>query len=141
LKYSAEYKGFVVSKEIESLCCGKNGEPLELPRTVMLQLSRLGGLRKLLSQLPEESRIRSIADGHQALSDPIRLRVMWALSLADLCPCVLKQISKLPDSKLSYHLRILEESGLVSSRRTRNWMIYSITPLGLRALKSWNDID
>ena len=131
----------MVSKEVESICCGKNGKPLELPRAVTLQLSRLGGLRKLLEQLPEESRIRRIAEGHQALSDPIRLRLMWALSLADLCPCVLKQISKLPDSKLSYHLRILEESGLVSSRRTRNWMIYSITPLGLKALKSWNDID
>ena len=75
-----------------------------------------------------------MAERHQALSDPVRLRVLWALSKADLCPCILKQITELSDSKLSYHLSVLEKSGLISSRRTRNWMIYSITPLGSDAL-------
>lgn len=125
---------FVVSKEIEVPCCGKNGTPLELPETVTLQISKLGGLGKLLKRLPKESMVKDIARRHQALSDPVRLRVLWALSLADLCPCILKQIAELSDSKLSYHLSVLEKSGLVSSRRTRNWVIYSITPLGSGAL-------
>lgn len=134
LKYSADYKGFVVSKKIEVLCCGSDGSPLELPSGVASQISRLGGMDKLVNQLPKESRAKSVAKRHHALSDPVRLRVLWALSIADLCPCVLKQIIELTDSKLSYHLNVLVKAGLVTSRRTKNWMIYSITPFGSKAL-------
>jgi len=125
----------VVSKEIEASCCGKNGSPLELPEAVALQISKLGGLGKLIKRLPKESMVKDLARRHQALSDPVRLRLLWALSMADLCPCVLKQIAELSDSKLSYHLAVLERAGLVASRRIKNWMIYSITPLGARELK------
>ena len=125
----------MVSKEIEASCCGKNGSPLELPEAVALQISKLGGLGKLIKRLPKESMVKDLARRHQALSDPVRLRLLWALSMADLCPCVLKQIAELSDSKLSYHLAVLERAGLVASRRIKNWMIYSITPLGARELK------
>lgn len=124
----------MVSKEIEVLCCGKNGFSLELPEAVALQISKLGGLAKLIKRLPNESMVKEMARRHQALSDPVRLRLLWALSLADLCPCILKQIAELSDSKLSYHLGVLERAGLVSSKRTKNWMIYSITPLGSKEL-------
>jgi ArsR family transcriptional regulator len=134
LKYLADYLAFVVSKEIETLCCGKNGSPLELPNAVALQISKLGGLPKLINRLPKESMVKDVARRHQALSDPVRLRILWALTMADLCPCVLKKVAELPDSKLSYHLGVLESAGLVSSKRTKNWMIYSITSLGSREL-------
>ncbi len=134
MKYSADYKGFVVSKDFEMLCCGKDGTPLELPEKVAVRLSKLGGLSKLIERLPKESKMKSMARRHQALSDPVRLRLLWALSIVDLCPCILKRIAELSDSKLSYHLNVLERAGLVSSRRTKNWMIYSITPRGTKAL-------
>jgi len=129
----------VVSKEIEASCCGKNGSPLELPDAVALQISKLGGLGKLIKRLPKESMVKDLARRHQALSDPVRLRLLWALSMADLCPCVLKQIAELSDSKLSYHLNVLERAGLVSSKRTKNWMVYSITPLGSKELNGRDD--
>jgi len=135
LKYSGDYKDFVASKKVETSCCGKNGTPLELPETVGRQLSKVGGLQALIKQLPENAAVKRMAERHQALSDPVRIRILWALSKAELCPCVLKQVSELPDSKLSYHLAVLERAGLVTSRRTRNWMIYSITPPGSRELK------
>jgi ArsR family transcriptional regulator len=140
LKYLVKYIVFVVSKKIESLCCGKNGVPLELPQTVTLQLSKLGGLSKLIRRLPRESMVKGMARRHQALSDSVRLRVLYALSMMDLCPCILKQIAGLSDSKLSYHLNVLERAGLVSSRRTKNWMIYSITSLGSRELNRWDGV-
>jgi len=82
--------------------------------------------------------MEGVARRHQALSDPVRLRLLWALSMADLCPCILKQIAELSDSKLSYHLGVLERAVLVSSKRTKDWMIYSITPWDRR---SWMDDD
>lgn len=134
MKYSADYLVFVVSKEIEAVCCGRDGAPLELPDAVARKISKLGGISSLMRQLPKESKVKNAARSHQALSDPIRLRIMWALAMSDLCPCVLKQITGLTDSKLSYHLGVLESAGLVRSKRAKNWMIYSITALGSKKL-------
>jgi DNA-binding transcriptional ArsR family regulator len=61
-----------------------------------------------------------------AKADPVRLRILEALSVSDLCPCLLREITGVTDSKLSYHLRILENAGLARSRRSRNWRIYSL---------------
>lgn len=71
---------------------------------------------------------------NQALADHIRLKILWALSQMDLCPCVLKVITKVTDSRLSYHLKILESARLIRARRTKNWRVYSITKEGLHAL-------
>jgi len=41
-------------------------------------------------------------------------------------------------SKLSYHLSVLKECGLVSSKEDGNWIIYSITSPGKRMIKLSN---
>ncbi len=68
------------------------------------------------------------------MADHTRLRILWALSKMDLCPCVLKIIADVPDSKLSYHLKILESEKLVKARRKGNWRVYSITGEGKESL-------
>ena len=68
------------------------------------------------------------------MADHTRLKILWALSNMDLCPCVLTVIADVSDSKLSYHLRILESARLIESRRTKSWRIYSITEEGERTL-------
>jgi len=50
---------------------------------------------------------------------------------------VLKEFLKVGDSTLSYHLDMLEETGLVVSRPEKNWRIYGITDKGRKALKGW----
>jgi ArsR family transcriptional regulator len=50
-----------------------------------------------------------------------------------LCPCLLKEITELSDSKLSYHLNILEKVKLIESFSQKKWRIYVLTELG----KSW----
>ncbi|MGQ9587107.1 MAG: ArsR/SmtB family transcription factor [Thermoplasmata archaeon] len=134
MKYPAGYIVVVVSKEVETFCCGRNGRPLNLPEDVSLQIVKIGGMRGILRRLPDESAMKRAAKIHQALSDPVRVRILLAVSITDLCPCVLKQVVELSDSKLSYHLSVLEQAGLVASKRRKNWMIYSITPNGLREL-------
>ena len=84
--------------------------------------------------IPSEARLRKAAEQHQSLADHTRLKILWALSDMDLCPCVLKVIAGVSDSKLSYHLKILESAKLIKSRRTRNWRIYSITDEGGKAI-------
>jgi DNA-binding transcriptional ArsR family regulator len=114
-------------------CCTSN-EILNLPKEVETSLSKLGGLDKLMESLPEQKTLDDTAFLHNAMSDPIRLRILASLAKCDLCPCVLKEITKLSDSRLSYHLNVLEGAGLVTQSSHRRWRIYSITDEGRRKL-------
>jgi len=105
-----------------------------LPEVVEATLNQLGGLDNLIGSLPTDKMLEGRAFRHNALSDPIRLRILCSLAKCDLCPCVLKVITNLSDSKLSYHLNVLEEEGLVSHTRYRRWRIYRLTDEGGRGL-------
>lgn len=72
----------------------------------------------------------------EVLSDPIRLHILKALRIKDLCVCVFASFLKCRYSKLSYHLKLLRESRLVDYRKEGNFLIYYLTELGKRRLKS-----
>jgi len=121
------------NKKAKVECCATNGI-LNLPKKVEANLSKIGGLERLIGSLPEQKMLDDNAFLHNAMSDPIRLRILSALARCDLCPCVLKEITKLSDSRLSYHLNVLEEAGLITQSSHRRWRIYSLTIEGRHRL-------
>jgi ArsR family transcriptional regulator len=104
-------------------------EECVLPPEVDEGLKEAGGRDGILSKLPTCESLKERAEVHQALSDPVRLRIVHLLGLSALCPCVLKDLTGLSDSKLSYHLSILEKAGLVAWRQNKNWRVYRSTDL------------
>lgn len=50
------------------------------------------------------------------LSYPVRLHILLALAVQELCVCVLVEITDHKYSALSYHLKLLKEIELVDSR-------------------------
>lgn len=117
----------VGSKEIE---IGRERRRMEVPSEVFAGIARSGGYRSVLSSIPDARALSNRAKVHRAMAEGIRLRMLWALSRSELCPCLLKDITGLSDSKLSYHLKILRDAGLVRVARRRSWRVYSITPEG-----------
>lgn len=101
-----------------------------MPKEVSEGLREAGGRDGLLSRVPDKDSIKEISDRHQALSDPVRLLIVHLLGNSELCPCVLKDLTGLTDSKLSYHLSILEKAKLVAWRQNKNWRVYRLTDLG-----------
>lgn len=73
----------------------------------------------------------------RALAEPIRLQVVQALASGERCVCELTDQLDLAQSKLSFHLRVLKEAGLIRSRQEGRWMHYSLNPSVLSALQSW----
>lgn len=55
---------------------------------------------------------------HAALSDPSRLAVVDLLSLGDSSPSELQALLELPSNLLAHHLKVLEESGLLTRSRS-----------------------
>ena len=52
------------------------------------------------------------------------------LAAQPLCVCVIKQCIRIADSKLSYHLSILKETGFIEGQTRKNWIIYRLTDSG-----------
>lgn len=67
-----------------------------------------------------------IIDGFQALSDPIRIKVIELLRQRELCVCDLCDALEISQSKLSFHLKNLKEANLVNSRQEGRWIYYSL---------------
>ena len=69
----------------------------------------------------------------QALSDPRRLAILAQLRGGEQCACVLLEKLAIGQSGLSYHMKILCESGLVKSRQEGKWTHYRLSASGREA--------
>jgi ArsR family transcriptional regulator, arsenate/arsenite/antimonite-responsive transcriptional repressor len=72
----------------------------------------------------------------KAVADPTRLQVLELLSdEGEHCHCELQQLLGAPANRLSFHLRVLRENGLVGSRRNGRRVYYHVHPRALERLR------
>ena len=91
-----------------------------------------------------------LAAAARALSDPIRLRMLAQMTAAQccrgpaaggsagaepegVCVCELQGLYGLAQSKVSYHLRVLREAGLVHETKRGKWGFYAVDEAAARA--------
>ena len=63
----------------------------------------------------------------KALSDTTRLKIVELLKEGEICACKFVPLTKKAQPTVSQHLRILENSGIIKSRKEGKMIIYSIT--------------
>lgn len=68
----------------------------------------------------------------KALCDEKRLAILALLRSGEKCVCELSEQMKAGQSSLSYHMKILCESGIVKGRQDGKWTYYRINPQGSR---------
>lgn len=107
---------------------------MEIPDPIRKSLEEIGGIESIASSLPPDEAVEKLGRLFQALSDPLRVRILYILKCHPLCVCLIKEITSVPDSKLSYHLSVLKEADLISGRQEGNWIIYRITDLAREML-------
>ena len=66
----------------------------------------------------------------KALCDEKRLSILELLKGGEKCACVLMEELNIAQSALSYHMKILCESGIVTSRQEGKWTHYTISKSG-----------
>ena len=66
----------------------------------------------------------------KAFCDETRLMVLSMLQSGEKCACDLLEQVSVGQSTLSHHMKILVESGIVTSRKEGKWMYYSISQAG-----------
>ncbi|MCX7723318.1 MAG: metalloregulator ArsR/SmtB family transcription factor [Verrucomicrobiae bacterium] len=77
----------------------------------------------------------------KALSDPTRVRMLLALRRRELCVCQITALFGLATSTVSKHLSVLQQAGLVQSRKTERWVYYRLSdksaPVTVREALDW----
>ena len=75
----------------------------------------------------------------KALSDPIRLEILDELSKGELFAGDIANKFSLSHSKVSYHLSILKNLNMVSERKYKNFIYYTLNLNGVKDTLIWFD--
>lgn len=66
------------------------------------------------------------AELFHALSDEARLQIIQILLDGEHCVCDLQSHLDVAQSRLSYHLKVLKDAGVVTDRREGRWAYYTL---------------
>jgi ArsR family transcriptional regulator, arsenate/arsenite/antimonite-responsive transcriptional repressor len=67
-----------------------------------------------------------VAEVFHALSDETRLEILEELKHGERCVCELTDALHTGQSRLSFHLKVLKDAGLILDRPEGRWTYYSI---------------
>src|ERR671939_867809 len=67
-----------------------------------------------------------LADRFQALADPTRLRILALLRIMELCVCELAQVLGQSQPRVSRHLKILSDAGVLERRKEGSWVFLTL---------------
>ena len=70
--------------------------------------------------------MQEILNIFKALSDETRLRILKLLEHAELCVCDIFSSLDMVQPKVSFHLSVLKEAGLIRDRKEGRWIHYRI---------------
>lgn len=62
----------------------------------------------------------------KALSDETRMRILKLLEKGELCVCDIVAALDMVQPKVSFHLGVLKEAGLIKDRKQGKWIHYSL---------------
>jgi ArsR family transcriptional regulator len=80
---------------------------------------------RTMPRKPDPATARAAQVFH-ALSDETRLDIIELLGAGERCVCELEAELDAAQSRLSFHLRVLKEAGLVTDRRDGRWSYYEL---------------
>ncbi len=82
---------------------------------------------------------KDFAQYMKALSDETRVKILEMISYKELCACKILEEFNITQPTLSYHMKILCESGLVNGRKDGIWTRYSIDEDNFENLQNFID--
>ncbi|GAB4074628.1 arsenical resistance operon transcriptional regulator ArsR [Barrientosiimonas marina] len=90
-----------------------------------------------IDNVDQEELLKTYEAKFKALADQLRLKIMYELNQrGQVCVCDLVKIVNLPQSKLSYHLKILLDVDLIQREKIGTWNYYRLNDDKVRALLS-----
>lgn len=83
-------------------------------------------VEKINKVMKAEETFQRLAETFKALGDPSRLKILYALSMEELCVCELTELLEMTQSAISHQLRVLRNMRLVKYRKSGRSVFYSL---------------
>lgn len=81
-------------------------------------------VEKVKSEMPEENNLFDLAELFKVFGDSTRIKILYTLSISEMCVCDIAQILGMTISAISHQLKILRQASLVGSRRVGKTIFY-----------------
>ena len=91
-------------------------------------------VRRIAKLFPKTQTLTELSDLFQLLSDPNRIKILYAVSREEVCVCDLSALLGMSGSAVSHQLRLLRALRLVKSRKTGRVVYYSLSDDRVRRL-------
>ena len=85
-----------------------------------------GVIQTVVGKMPENRALVQLADFYKLFGDGTRVRILAALSTAELCVCDLSILLDMKQPAVSHQLRILRQARIVKARRDGRVVYYSL---------------
>ena len=73
----------------------------------------------------------------KAVGEPLRMEIIQHLSEGECCVCDLMEKTDLAQSRLSFHLKVLKDSGIITDRQSGRWVYYKLNLEALQLFQDW----
>ena len=84
-------------------------------------------IQRVRERLPDEDTLYDLTELFRIFGDSTRVRILYALSAAELCVCDIAALLGLSQSAVSHQLRALKNVRLVKARREGKTVFYSLS--------------
>ena len=103
----------------------------KLIRSCCEDISYISDINKVL---PDDISLTTISNIFKALSDPTRLKMLYALQDYEICVGEMANLLEIPQSHVSHQLRILKKYGIVDFEKDKKMSFYHIKDEKIREL-------
>lgn len=83
---------------------------------------------RVRAAMPGEDSFYDLSNMYKIFADNTRLKILWALSLEEMCVCDIAALLNMTKSAISHQLRSLRLSNLVKFNKQGKVVYYSLDP-------------
>ena len=83
-------------------------------------------LKLVHAHMPAEEKLYDLAELFKVFGDSTRIRILFVLSMTEMCVCDLAEALNMTASAISHQLRILKQNKLVKNRREGKTVFYAL---------------
>lgn len=77
-------------------------------------------------EMPKDEVLYDLTELFHVFGDTTRMRILYALSVNEMCVCAIAELLSMQQSAISHQLRILKQTKLVNGRREGRTIYYSL---------------
>ncbi len=103
----------------------------KLIRSCCEGISYISDIKKVL---PQNSDLVFISNIFKALSDPTRVKILYALMKYEICVGEMSNLLQIPQSHVSHQLRILKKYNIVDFEKDKKMSFYYIKKKNIRKI-------